>query len=210
MTCCLLWTEALCSTSSAPTTNRFWNLSSLFSFRLKHFISQCSHACFKTAFTVYQQTYVLNRLPTSFTQHRTPALWMPWGWTSCVLCAATSTMSPSTCRALPSALQPPPPPPPPPPPHRYRSRLCNTIWLIYSTHILFSRSFVLLCHFCPLIFCINRVQRFPVWCRTRVWLPCLSSPSLFASSTSCLVCCSRSSLSSLSLMEKGRLSIVHV
>lgn len=63
----------------------------------------------------------------------------------------------------------------------------------------------------PHIHCIIlRVQRFPVWSKTRVLPPCLSSPSLFASSTSCQACCLLSSHSSLSLMEKGRLVKVNI
>lgn len=65
-----------------------------------------SHAC------------VFNRLPTSFTQHRIPAPWMPWGWTLSVLCAAMSTTSSSTCLVPLSALQPRPHLPPPPLRHR--------------------------------------------------------------------------------------------
>lgn len=55
-----------------------------------------------------------------------------------------------------------------------------------------------------------RVRRFPAWYRTREWPPCLSSLSLFASSTSCLACCLQSSHSSLILMEKGRHLVAHM
>lgn len=56
--------------------------------------------------------------------------------------------------------------------------------------------------------CILRVQHFPVWCKTREWPPCLSSPSLSDSSISCPACCFQSCLSSLIQMEKGRLVLV--
>lgn len=52
MTCCLSWTGALCSTSSAPTTNRCLLLHFPFSFHVKHFKSQSSYTYFATAFTV--------------------------------------------------------------------------------------------------------------------------------------------------------------
>lgn len=58
------------------------------------------------------------------------------------------------------------------------------------------------------LFFIPRVQRFPVWCRIKEWPPCLSSPSLFASNISFLVCCLRNSLSSWILMEKGTEQVI--
>lgn len=92
---------------------------------------------FKTAFIV--STCLSNRFLTSSTQHRTPALWMHWGWTSCVLSAATSTTLSLTCRAPLSALQPRPRRLPPPPLHRYWNRLENTksalgmyLWLSFA------------------------------------------------------------------------------
>lgn len=68
--------------------------------------------------------------------------------------------------------------------------------LVYSVSFCF--------HFPFIYFYIPRVQHFPVWCRTKEWPQCLSSPSLFASNISSLVCCLQNSLSSLILMEKGR------
>lgn len=144
MTFCLWWTGDLCSTSSAPTTNRCLLLPSPFFFKIKHLKSQCSHVSLtNNSFYSFKQTCVLNRLPTSFTQRRTPALWMPWGWTLFVLSAAMSTTSSSTCRAPLSALQPPPPPPPPPPLHRYWSRWQN-IFLFFCPFISSSYSRLLL------------------------------------------------------------------
>lgn len=67
--------------------------------------------------------FVLSRSATNFIRHPTPAPSTPSGWTFFELCAATSTTSPSTCRAPPSALRPRPRRPRPPPHRRCGCRL---------------------------------------------------------------------------------------
>lgn len=103
----------------------------LFVFIIKHFAS---------TYVFVSHTCAFNRLPTSFTQHRIPAPWMPWGWILSVSSAATSTTSSSTCHAPLSALRPPPRLPPPPPRHRCWSMMGGIhLYLggIYSLHVFY-------------------------------------------------------------------------